>query len=89
MQINPYNNLTSSLRPDIGNPSQVDKSGLSDQADQAAALGKDFGRIIEKAMAEPDNSSVVEQAKKALAAGTLDTPQMWQSTAERLLEFGI
>lgn len=89
MQINAYNNLWSSLRPERGNAGQADRNAASDQIHQAAELGRDFGRIIDRALAEPADGGAVQAARKALAEGTLETQDALQAAARNILQLGI
>ena len=89
MQINAYNNLWSSLRPERGNAGQADRNAASDQIHQAAELGRDFGRIIDRALAEPADGGAVQAARQALADGTLDTQDALQAAARNILQLGI
>ena len=89
MQINTNNNLLSSLSAGYSKPVQADKNEHAGDAGRAVELGKAFGDVIDKAMVEPDYHAAVEQARQALADGTLDTQDAVFAAAERLMRLGI
>ncbi len=89
MQINAYNNLFSSLPTGAHPAARTDKNDPADESGQIVELSKRFDRLIEQAKIESQDRSAVEQARRALADGTLESPEAFLSAAEHLLRLGI
>ena len=83
------------------NKTQVQIQGLWDSVAQKDASAKSAARpdpdvkidvssteYVNQAL-DTNDADVVEQAKKLLASGALDTPEAARKAAENLLKFGI
>ena len=89
MKINTYYNLIASMKAELKTPAQVDKNSSAKGPERAAELGKGFGKLLEKAMVEPDGSDAVAQARQAIADGTLYNQAALDNAAANLLNLGI
>lgn len=79
----------------IGGPEYHRLRKADEERGAAAASGDlavktSFGPILEKSLRfVPDEAVAVEQARQALAAGELDSPEAIRDAAEKLLRQGI
>jgi len=74
--------LNSSAMADLGKTSQTDAAD--------SILRTEYEPFIRKAVElEETDSRLVAQARQALEAGQLDTPEAAQAAAESILEYGI
>jgi anti-sigma28 factor (negative regulator of flagellin synthesis) len=89
MQINPSENPVNTNLAKLLQETQQRKVTQSDAV--VNELGNELDLIIQKAMKnyQSDDSRAVQEAKQAIADGTLDTPETIQMAAEKLLTFGI
>jgi hypothetical protein len=88
MHIEPSDNLMNAFSTKSAQEGQPRKVEGTDAV--TAELGKDFASVVRQALeAHQDSSDAVAQAKKDLAAGTLDGPEAVEAAAENMLRFGI
>jgi hypothetical protein len=89
MQINSDNNLISRLAHDGPRMQQGGQGSATSRSKDSAALGEQFGEILSKALHTTENRSVVEQAKRDLKEGRLESDAAFEQAAEHLLKFGL
>ena len=88
MHIEPSDNLMNAFSTKSAQDGPQRKVEAADAV--ATELGKDFASVVRQALqAHQDNSDAVVQAKKDLAAGTLDSAEAFEAAAENMLSFGI
>ena len=91
MTIDITNNIVFDAGPSGLEPSKNTDLGNTSQGDAVdSTLGNDYEQFIHKALElEETDSLAVEQARKALDTGQLDTIQAAQYAAEAILMKGI
>lgn len=89
MQINPSDNIVNSYLTKSSQEQQPRKVTKSDAV--INELGNEVESLVQKALRvhEPDDSNLIQQAKRAIADGSLETPEAIEAVAEILLTFGI
>lgn len=88
MNIQPSDNSMNAHEAKLAQESQQRKVAPADSV--VNELGKEFESFVQKALQmEAIETESIEQARIALADGTLDTLQIHQAAADNLLQFGI
>jgi phosphoenolpyruvate-protein kinase (PTS system EI component) len=89
MQINSENNLISRLTAE-GNPvRQGLKQPSKSDNNVPAALERGFGEILSKALTPADDQNLIEQVRKDLKEGRLESDSAFEQAAENILKYGL
>ncbi|OQA02500.1 MAG: hypothetical protein BWY69_01053 [Planctomycetes bacterium ADurb.Bin401] len=82
------NNKVSDIVKDLAKQSQPLNRSVADLADASLQISNES--LISKVNEIPsENTNAVEQAKKLIAAGQLDTPDNIKAAAQSILKFGV
>jgi hypothetical protein len=89
MQINSDNNLISRLTAEGNSAPQGLKQPPKSDNSVPAALEKGFGEILHKALIPADDQNLIEQARKDLKDGRLESDSAFEQAADNLLKYGL
>lgn len=82
------NNKVSDIVKDVAKQSQPLNRSVADLADASLQISNES--LIDKANELPsENTSAVEEAKKLIASGQLDTIDNIKAAAQSILKFGV
>ena len=89
MQINSTNSYLNNVVGAGQNRLDAQKAKQVEKQDTQVEFGAEYASAVKKSLAYTEDVNAVEQAKKALAAGELDTPEAAAEAAQNMLSFGI
>ncbi|OHB49474.1 MAG: hypothetical protein A2Y10_16240 [Planctomycetes bacterium GWF2_41_51] len=82
------NKQVSDILKDVAKQSQPLNRSVTDRADASLQISSES--LIDQVKQIPsENTSAVEEARRLIAAGKLDTPENIKAAAQAILKFGV